>query len=101
MKPILNHNVYISLIGIWKNDGALKYFLCCSNSRLSIFYDILHWKNWVTKARNNPINIQTACIPYDRVNEFIQVEGNNVLVPTYFYQSKVENDIDMEYPGIN
>lgn len=55
----------------------------------------------LTKAKNNPINIQTACIPYDRVNEFIQAEGNNVLVPTYFFQFKVENDTDMERTKVN
>jgi hypothetical protein len=35
------------------------------------------------------------------VNEFIQAEGNNVLDPTSFYQSKVENDIDMKRAKVN
>ena len=71
------------------------------NPDCPLSYDILHWKNGVRKARNKSINIQTACIPYDRVNEFIQAEGNNVLAPTTFYQFKVENDIDMQRSSSN
>lgn len=71
------------------------------NPDCSLSYDILHWENGIRKARNNSINIQIACVPYDRVNEFIQAEGNNVLAPTSFYQSKVENDTDMERARVN
>ena len=66
-----------------------------------LFYDILYWENIIRITINNFINIQTVCIPYDRVNEFIQAEGNNVLAPTSFYQSKVENDTDMEHARVN
>jgi hypothetical protein len=71
------------------------------NLDCSLSYDILQWENEIRKARKNSINIQTACIPYDRVNEFIQAEGNNVLAPTSFYQSKVENDTDMKRARVN
>ena len=64
-------------------------------------YDIFHWENGIRKTRNNHINIQIACIPYNRVNEFIQAEGNNVLAPTSFYQTKVKNDTDMERARVN
>ena len=77
----------------------ISYVVQNPDSPLS--YDILHWENEIRKARNNSINIQTACIPYNRVNEFIQAEGNNVLAPTSFYQSKVENDTDMERARVN
>ena len=66
-----------------------------------LFYDILYWENGIRKILNNFINNQTDCIFNDRVNEFIQAEGDNIFAHTSFYQSKVENDTDMEHAKVN
>lgn len=69
------------------------------NPDCSISYDILHWENGIRKARNNSINIQIACVPYDRMNEFIQAEGNNVLALHPFINPRLKTTLTWNVQG--
>src|ERR1700738_1309877 len=83
----------------WK---SFKIFLIWFKIQIvSFLYDTPHWKIGIRKTRIKSINIQTICILYDRVNEFIQPEGNNAFAPTPFYQFTVENVTNMEHSRFN